>query len=90
MTYEYSMMTDDDFVKNANQVKDLVIHRLRCDGVITDDRTELDYIVIVAKKGLFGEAWDKFWKLTPKDRQYRVMRIYHDDAQEAKNPLKDT
>ncbi len=74
-----SMYDDHDLGCSANQIKELVVHTMTNQGMITKSVAEeflSRYAVIVVKKGWLGLTMDKVLGLKePDDKLYQIIEI---------------
>lgn len=62
MTLDSIVINIEENIKNANQVKELVLYRLVRDGIITEELYEkytTSWNIIIVKKSWFAKWWDK-------------------------------
>jgi hypothetical protein len=59
---------DDNYIVNANRVLELIANQLYIDGIIKSPSVVMNnYIVGVARPGLFSSAYDKLTGLKPNE-----------------------
>ena len=69
--------TNDDLNMVANQVKEVVVAFLANEGHLSLTQEEYEefcasYVVVLARPGIFGKLWDKFWGL---DKDHYIMTV---------------
>jgi hypothetical protein len=73
------MYSDDDLVREANRVKELVVQSMVINGLTDDESAEQflrEHAIIVVKKGWLGSYIDKALGLTDKnDKRYQIIKL---------------
>lgn len=69
-------LTELDIQAEANKVKDILISYLQIEGLLKDTAENIcsQYIVVVQKKNLFGQIFDKFFNVKDNDLRFTVLK----------------
>ena len=67
----------EEYTKNANQVKDLILERLEKDGILTNEQVEkysTDWQVIIIKSNWF-ERWMQRFEIKKDAYKYKFVKF---------------
>jgi hypothetical protein len=84
--FTYSVYTEDQMTELANQAKELIIGTLGDEGLLKGDPEKIaqEYVVVVYKKGRFGQIWDKFRGVKENGTYLTVLKVPNGDCKKKK------